>query len=268
MGKNCLYLYLFLSFALFSCSKYQKTLRSADYDTKFKAAVVYFDKQDFSRALPLFEELITVYRGTAKAEEVAWYYARSQYEVGDLMLASFHFKEFYRTFPNSVHAEEALYKNAYCYYLNSPPSSLDQANTLSAIEEFQLFVNLFPSSAKINEANEYVDKLRLKLEKKSFDNARMYYEIGEYKAAIQGFNNLSKDYPDSRYREEATFLQMKSSYLLAINSVESKKIQRLEQARSFCKRFTEQFPGSRYQSQVRNIAEICDRELSKIKTST
>jgi outer membrane protein assembly factor BamD len=243
-------------------------LRSADYETKFKAAVVYFDKRDFSRALPLFEELITVFRGTAKSEEVAWYFARSQYEVGDLMLASFHFKEFYRTFPNSVHAEEALFKNAYCYFLNSPPSSLDQANTLSAIEEFQLFVNLFPESQRIAEANELVDKLRAKLEKKAFDNARMYYEIGEYKAAIQGFNNLSKDFPDTKYREEAAFLQMKSSYLLALNSIESKKQQRFEQTKSFGKRFVEQFPESRYQSQTRNITEICERELNKMKSST
>jgi len=267
--KNSFFLFSLVFSLLFaSCSKYQKTLRSADYETKFKAAVGYFDKRDYSRALPLFEELITVFRGTVKAEEVAWYFSRCQYEVGDLMLASFHFKEFYRTFPNSPHAEEALFKNAYCYFLNSPPSSLDQANTHSAIEEFQLFVNLFPESQRIAEANELVDKLRGKLEQKAFDNARMFYEIGEYKAAIQGFNNLAKEFPDSRHREEAAFLQMKSSYLLAINSIESKKQIRFEQTRSYYKRFAEQFPESKFISQARGIHEICERELSKMKSST
>jgi outer membrane protein assembly factor BamD len=268
MKKANLLFVLLFPVLLLSCSKYQKTLRSADYDTKYKAAIGYFDKKDYSRALPLFEELITVYRGTAKAEQVAWYFARSQYEVGDLMLASFHFKEFYRTFPNSLHAEEALFKNAYCYYLNSPPSSLDQANTLSAIEEFQLFVNLFPESQRVSEANELIDKLRGKLEKKAFDNARLFYDIGEYKAAIQCFNNLSKDFPDTRYREEGSFLQLKAAYLLAINSIESKKQERFKQTESYCKRFEEQFPASRYKSQTRSIMDICQREIQKLKSST
>ena len=41
-----------------SCSNYQKLLKSTDFDNKFESAVSYYDNSDYSRALPLFEDLL------------------------------------------------------------------------------------------------------------------------------------------------------------------------------------------------------------------
>ena len=64
---------------LASCSKYQKILKSTDLNLKFEKAVAYYEKDDFNRALPLLEELSTAFRGSAKAEEVNYYYAYCHY---------------------------------------------------------------------------------------------------------------------------------------------------------------------------------------------
>src|SRR5215207_7836077 len=84
---------------LVSCSKYQKILKSTDANAKFNAAVGYFEKKDYFRALPLFEELISIYRGQGKAEKVYYYYAYCNYYLEDYELAAYHFENFINTFP-------------------------------------------------------------------------------------------------------------------------------------------------------------------------
>ena len=57
---------LLLALVLNSCGEYQKVLKSDDYNYKYTKAVSYYEAEDFNRAMPLFNELSTVLRGTAK----------------------------------------------------------------------------------------------------------------------------------------------------------------------------------------------------------
>lgn len=105
--------------------------------------------------------------------------------------------------------------SAYCHYEISPPWSLDQSDTYSAIEEFQYFLQMFPSdTARLRECNKLVDLLHKKLEKKAYKTAVMYYDIAEYKAAIAAFDLVLHNYPDTRYREEAIFIYWNQSITL------------------------------------------------------
>jgi outer membrane protein assembly factor BamD len=211
-----------------SCSHYQKVLKSDDLEYKYQEATKYYDEGEYFKALSLYEELISLYRGLGKAEEIYYYYAYCHYYVEDYIMAAFYFKNFIRTYPTSKYAEESMFTAAYCYYLNSPASSLDQSSTYKAIDEMQLFANRYPKSDKVPECNDLIDVLRDKLESKAFSNAKLYFNLSEYKASIVSFNNVIKDFPDSQYQEEALLFILKSNYLLAINSVASKKKKRLE----------------------------------------
>jgi outer membrane protein assembly factor BamD len=254
---------LWLSWA--GCSKYQKILKSSDYNLKFKKAKEYLDKKDYVRALPLYEELMTVFRGTSKMEECLFYFAYCNYGIEDYVLASYHFKNFYKSFPKSDKAEEAMFLNAYCFYLDSPRFSLDQTSTIDAINEFQLFVTMFPVSTRIGECNEIIDKLRLKLQVKAFETAKMYFHMEDYKASVASFKNLIKEFPESKFREEAQFLMLKSQYLLAKNSIEAKQAERYEEAIKFYYTFVDAFTGSKWSKDAETIFENCRRNL-KAKT--
>ena len=70
-----------------SCSDYNKVLKSSDYEYKLKRANQYFDKQSYIRALPLYEELMTIYRGTTKAEEIGYRYGSRREWRKDVGLA-------------------------------------------------------------------------------------------------------------------------------------------------------------------------------------
>lgn len=252
----------FLIIMLCSCSKYQQLLKSTDLGHKYEMAVQYYNDKEYYKAFPLFEELITLYKGTAKGEEVYYYYAYCNYYLDDYILAGYYFKNFSKTYPNSKHAEECQYMNAYCYYLNSPIPSLDQTNTYKAIEEMQLFINAYSQSDRIAKCNELIDELRDKLETKTYRNSKLYYNLSEYKAAIVAFNTTLKEFPDTKYKEDIVFLILKSNYLLASNSVESKKEERLKLAVEAYNTFIEEYPNSDYAKEAESIYE---NSLKRIK---
>lgn len=272
MFKKAIYFFsvFIISTLLFSCKgSYQRLLKSSDYELKYKRAVEYYEKKDYVRALPLLEELVTVMRGTARAEKIHYYYAQTNYAIEDYLLASYHFKDFARTYPQSQFVEEATFLSAYCFYLTSPPYSLDQANTISAIQEMQIFINMYPQSAHLQECNEIIDRLRLKLENKAFDISKLYYNTMHYQSAIVAFQNFQRDFPDSKYREEASFYQFKSAHLLAINSVETKMEARLKSTQELCQKYLDSFPKGKYRNAAESILEASKRmSLSTKKQSS
>ena len=254
-------------FMFSSCSKFQKLMKSTDMEAKYEAAVKYYDKKDFFHALQLFEELISVYRGTTKAESSYYYYSYCTYHVDDFTLAAYHFNNFVQSYPNSKHAEEMQYMYAFCYYLDSPVSSLDQSSTLEAIDKFQLFINKYPSSSRVEEANKMIDELRFKLEEKAFSNAKLYFKTQHYKSAVVAFENLLKDYPASRFKEESLFLSFKSAYYYALNSIESKQEERLKTAKEEYLKLVDIFPKSPYLREAEGMYGSVESKLADYTNS-
>jgi len=256
---------LLLVFTVVSCSKFQKLTKNPDMDAKYNGAIKYYDKKDYYHALQLFEELISVYKGTAKAEDSYYYYSYCTYFVDDYQTAAYYFNNFVQTFPNSKHAEEAQYMFAYCYYLDSPISSLDQTSTLEAIEKFQLFINRYPQGEKVKEANIRIDELRKKLENKAFDIAKLYFEMEEFKASVVAFDYLLSVYPGTEYKEVALFTMMKAQFTYASKSVDSKKEDRFKNTLDIYYKLVDNFPQSRYLRDAEKIFDASKSELKKFE---
>lgn len=251
--------------SLISCrSEYQKVLKGNDIPKKYELAKKYYNEKDYFRALELLEELVNVYRGSEEAETIYYYYAYCHYGLKDLITAQFHFKNFAEMYPRSKYAEECRYMNAYCYYLESPEYSLDQDNTYKAIEAMQLFINMYPKSERVQECNLIIDRLRDKLETKSYKNAILYYNIGDYKAAIFAFRNSINDFPDSKYREEMEFLTLKSSYLYAKMSIDEKKSERFLESRDYYQNFVDSYAKSKYLKEAEEINQGISAELQEL----
>ena len=243
---------LLLFFAV-SCGKYQKLLKSTDNDLKYTKAMAYYEHGDYYRALQLFDQLIPIVRGTEKAELMHYYYANSHYEQGDYVLASYYFKRFARNFPSSTYAEEASFMSAYCKYKESPSYSLDQTPTFEAINELQLFVNQYPESQKVARCNQLIDELRNKLEEKEYRIARMYFRMQEYKAAIVSYENVLKDFPGTKYREQILFDIFRSYVFYAQRSIPDKQAERFSGARDAYITFITTFPDSKMIREAQNL---------------
>ncbi len=265
MNSNRIIIFIFaIAIGLVSCDNFNKLLKSTDYDLKYQKAKEYYEKNNWTKASQLFEELIPVTKGTERAEEVYFHYAWCEYYMGDYLLAQYHFKNFARQFPNSKHAERCYFMNALCFYHTSPEHHLDQTSSVSAIKEFQTFVDNFPQSNLVDSCNQYIDLLRMKIEKKDYDIVKLYYKLEDYKAAIVACKTFIKDYPSSIYNEEMYYLIINSYYILAKNSVISKKDERLQGAMENYVKFIDLYPNSSYISRAESVYNACKKEKDKL----
>ena len=98
----------------------------------------------------------------------------ANYKLGDYYLSGFYFKRFIRQYPTSKNTEEAAFLSALCSVKNSPNYKLDQTETLNALDELQIFIDLYPNSNRIDSCNQIMDRLRGKLELKQFENSKLY----------------------------------------------------------------------------------------------
>lgn len=231
---------------------------------KYQEAVKLYEKGKYSKALILFDDLASKYRGRAEAEDLFYLIANTNYKLRDYTSARFHFKNFANTYPSSPRAEECRFMAAYCYYIESPRSSLDQENTRKAIDELQLFVNYYPESERAVEAGDLIQILRDKLEKKAFDNAKLYYNMGspdDFRAAVIAFENVLKQYPDTKYAEDIEYLVVRAQYEYADNSSPFKQESRFNDAIDYYDIFTNNYPESKYKSDLDNLKASADKKI-------
>lgn len=260
------YAILILALVLSSgCSEYNKVLKSTDIDYKYTKAVEYFNKEQYYRSLPLLEELIGLTRGTQLAEDVYYYYARSEYGAKDYYLANYYLKTFTKTFSNSPKAEECQFLAAECSFQLSPSSSLDQTDTKNAIDEYQLFLDKFPYSNLRDSANHQIQRLNEKLEQKDYEIAYQYAKTLRYKAAVFALKDFLKEYPDSKHKEEVMYLIVKCHYLYADGSVEEKKLERMRSTSESYLTFASAFPDSKWLKEAESYYE---KSLKQVKNLT
>lgn len=250
-----------------SCSEYQRVLKSSDNDLKYQKAMEYYQAEDYMRAGTLLNELIGVYRGTEKSEDAHFTYANCLYKMQDYQIGGHYYKLFVQNYPTSLKAEEAQFMAAYCSYKMSRNPRLDQTETYEALDGFQLFINLYPRSEKAVEATKLMDELRDKLVYKSYLNARLYFNLGDYlgnnyKSAIIAARNSLEEFPDTQYREELSFLILESRYIEAVNSIEEKKEDRLRETIDEYYSFINEFPQSQYIIKANKIFEDASLNLN------
>jgi outer membrane protein assembly factor BamD len=255
-----------LLIVLGSCkSKYEKLRASNDSAKKYAEALRLYNKKEYSKALGLFDDLATRYRGRDGAEDLFYYYAYTNYKLKDYTSARYHFKSFADTYPSSTRAEECRFMAAYCFYIDSPISSLDQENTSKAIDALQLFINLYPKSDRVAEASKLIQNLRDKMEEKAFNNSNLYLIISDYQSAVISFGNTLRDYPDTKYAEQIEFLTIKAQYLYATHSAEFTQEERYNQTIAFANQFVEKFPKSKYLKEAQQYSKDSNQGIINVK---
>ncbi|HRE51100.1 MAG TPA: outer membrane protein assembly factor BamD [Flavitalea sp.] len=248
-----------------SCSKFAKVQKSNDYEYKLRMAEKYYTDKKYNYAQQLYQELFPVFKGDVKFEDLFYRYAYCSYYLKDWMQAENLFKQFTEVFPTSARAEEMEYMRAYTYYRQSPKMELDQTNSLKTIGLMQTFINTHPGSARIAEASKIIDELRIKLEDKEYKSAELYYNLGHYRAAGIAFSSLMNSFPDTERGDKYKLQAIKSYFLYAENSIESKKAARYEQVVTECNDFIDRFPESSLMQEVEKYASLSQNNIKQIQ---
>ena len=249
------------------CSDYNKILKSNDLDYKYQRAIGFIDSNKCYGALPILEEVIALTRGTELARDVQFHRAEANRCVGDYYLARYHFKMFAKTFPNDERSEEAQFEAAMCSYFLSPKPALDQTESLAAIQELQLFMDRYPGSALRDSSQSLIDLLRVKLEIKSFETARLYHKTSQFQSAVIALSNALKEFPDTPFREEINWLILDSHFQYALQSTERRKLERFNDTIEAFLTFVARFPTSDRIEDAQMINNQCVNEIERLQAN-
>ena len=144
----------------------------------------------------------------------------------------------------------------------SPTFSLDQEETNTAIEKLQIFMNNYPKSKFTDECNQLISELQNKIEKKEFEVAKQYFTIYDFRAAIKALDNFVADFVGSKFREEALYYKFLASYEIAINSIQSKKYERLLELKQIHNSIVRYYPETLFEEDLTKKMNSVDKEIN------
>lgn len=258
------------SLLLFSCGEYQKVLNKGSIEDQYKMAVKMYESKNYSKALRLFEKITPAYRGKPQMERIQFMVAQSDFNTKNYTEAGYYFDRFVKNYPKSSKREEAAFLSAYSYKLASPIFSKDPTDTNKALDAFQSFINTYPNSSKIDEANKHYKELRYKLQKKYFEIAKTYYttadyDMRNYKAAIQAFDNLLSDYLGSEFKEEALYYRLKAAHDFVLKSTDRRKLERIKDAIEAYEKLERNYPESKYMEDSNKMLATLKSEQKRVE---
>ena len=252
-----------------SCvNEYNQITKSGDYTLKYEYAKQCYAQGKYSRVVPLLQELVTMKKGSTEGEECLYMLAMAEFGMKDYETASEYFKKYFSSYPKGRYAENAKYYVGESLFQNAPEPRLDQSTTMTAIAAFQEYLDIFPDAHLKAQATSRLYALQDLLVEKEYKSARLYFDLGtyfgnctnggnNYEACIVTAQNALKDYPYSNRREEFASLVMKSKYELAKMSVESKQLERYQDAEDECYGFINEYPDSKERTLAEKYIEKC-----------
>lgn len=257
-----------------SCvNEYNQITKSGDYTLKYEYAKQCYAQGKYSRAVPLLQELVTMKKGSTEGEECLYMLAMAEFGMKDYETASEYFKKYFSSYPKGRYAENAKYYVGESLFQNAPEPRLDQSTTMTAIAAFQEYLDIFPDAHLKSQATSRLYALQDLLVEKEYKSACLYFDLGtyfgnctnggnNYEACIVTAQNALKDYPYSNRREEFASLVMKSKYELAKMSVESKQLERYQDAEDECYGFINEYPDSKERANAEKMIAKC-KEFEK-----
>ncbi len=240
----------------FSCkSEYEALRNSRDVNEQYRGAFRYYNAGKYLKAADLFDQLLVATSGTPQDDTVQFYLGMSNFKLGDYVIAEANFDRFVSVFPRSPFTEEAKYLRIECLYRSTYRYELDQMPTYKAMSAINVFLYEYPDSKYLRQLRDMLVDLQERLDRKSFESAKLYYTIEDYKAAAFALKNVLKDNSENQYREEIMYYIVAANYHYANNSIPEKQRERFLLLVDEYYNFISEYPESKRRKEVDGMFE-------------
>jgi outer membrane protein assembly factor BamD len=254
---------------MISCkSQYELLLNSNDADAKYEAAFAYYNDGKYSKAASLFESLSMLTDGTERDDTVKYYWGLSNYKFKDYYTAETNFEKFIESYPRSPFTSEARYLRLDCLYRQTLRYELDQSPTYKAMNAISEYILEYPSNTHMQQCKDMLEELNVRLDRKAYEAAKLYYRMEDYKASRVAFRNVLKDDAENIYREDILYLIAMSSYKYAHLSVPSKQKERYLTFVDDYYNFIGELPESHYRKELDAVYNKVQKALGKYGVET
>jgi outer membrane protein assembly factor BamD len=207
---------------------------------RFELAKKMFNNRDFFDAKTQFKILTLNNPGIHFIDEAQFYLAESHFNLKEYIIAIDEYSRLIRLYPKSQWVDDAQFKIALSDFKLSPKPSLDQTYTMQAVENFQRFLEDFPNSDLVPEAEKMLRISRTKLAKKEYKAGELYRKLHDYYAALVYFDSVLEKYYDTQFAHPALYWKGESLY----------KLNRKSEAYEAFRKLIEKYPKSKYKTKA------------------
>jgi len=237
-----------------SCkTQFDTLLEGNDVEAKYKAAFELYESGKYQKASRLFESLAIATAGTERDDTVQYYWGLSNYSDRNFLTAQTNFERFYENYPGSPFTEQAKFLRIDCLYKSTLRYELDQTPTYAALTAMNEYLIDNPTGRNAEVIYKMIKDLNDRLDRKSFENAKIYYTMEDYQASKVALKNVLKEDADNIYREEILYYLAMSSYKYAYNSVPAKKKERYMLFIDDYLNFIGEYPESSHRKELDNL---------------
>ena len=244
-------------------SEYEILLEGNDVDAKYTAAFAYFNQGKYQKASQLFESLSPLTNGTERADTVQYYWGLSNYRFRDYYTAETNFTNFVMVYPYSPFAVDAGFLRIDCLYRQTLRYELDQKPTQNAITAITQYLSDNPESPYRPLCENMLTELNERLDRKAYENARIYYTMEDYLASSVALKNVLRDNAENIYREDILYYIAMSSYKYASMSVQAKQRDRYLVFVDDYLNFAGEYPDSHYRRELDGLYKRAQRVLGR-----
>lgn len=188
------------------CSKLKRREKELSEDMfYFQRGMEMMEKKNYPKAVENFQVIVDSFAGSAIVDQAQFLLAEAHYKSEEYITAAFEYERVYKDYPSSKFAPQAHYQKALCYYMESPQAKLDQENTRFAIDEFNRFIDTYPTNEFVKDAHTKIDELTAKLAYKEFLSAELYRKMKHYDAAVIYYRYVIAEYPRTVWAHYSRF---------------------------------------------------------------
>ncbi len=252
--KYSLFIPLFFMLVIAGCSSGVDTANMTG-ESRLAYAISLYNDEDYLEAVNELQAILLQYPGSSISDDAQFYLAKTRFARDEFIMAAFEFSKLIKNMPASEFVPESQYMLAECYYQLSPDYNLDQKYTKKAIQEFQAFIDFFPTNEKVPDAEKKIDELNDKIAEKTFSIARIYEKMDYLKAALIYYEEVIEIYHDTPYAPLAMYNK--------INVLIERD--RNDEALNEIARFIEKYPDNKNVEDLRKLQTKLENQLSSSK---
>ena len=174
--------------------------------------VYYKDAQDALKnkkcydAELLFRNMLSDFPGSHLSDEAQFGLGKAFQCQKDYVTSIFEYERLLNEYPVSPYAAEARFQIGECYYQDARDIHHDQDETHKAIREFARFIEDYPQSDLVSQAENRINALRNQLARKEVMIAYDYILWKYYSSAKVYAEGVLKEYPDTESALDARFI--------------------------------------------------------------
>lgn len=164
------------------------------------------------KASELFQRVVTSFPGSDYIDDAQYGLGEAHLCAREYTEAIFEYERVVSDYRNSPYVDDAALKIGICYYKESLPTHLDQKETMTAMEHLNRFIEDYPDSPLVSQAQEYLMLAQSKLAEKAYRTAKGYSSWGNEESALIYYRVTIERYGQTKWavsaaREAAMILE-------------------------------------------------------------